>query len=150
MGSNACYLCGKEGHYARSCPLNNQAQNPPHPSRNDNSQLHAAQVRLEGPSIAQGRLEAPEPQARIYVLEKSDRVPLFLDSGITRAFDQRVFSIILEFHVSECVWAHVLWIQATGNAFRSLDPSFSIPMYLVENMINLLPSKLQNKNQLTS
>lgn len=77
-------------------------------------------------------------------------VPYFLDSGIARAFDQRVFSTILEFHVSECVWAHVLWIQATGNAFRSLDPSFSIPMFLVENMIQLLSSKLQNRNRLTS
>ncbi|GMN33625.1 hypothetical protein TIFTF001_044817, partial [Ficus carica] len=67
-GTNACYLCGKEGHYARSCPQNNQNQNqsPQYPNRNASSQLHAVQARLEGPSIAQGRLEAPEPQARIY------------------------------------------------------------------------------------
>ncbi|GMN25750.1 hypothetical protein TIFTF001_051464 [Ficus carica] len=68
MGTNACYLCGKEGHYARNCPQNNQNQNqsPQYPNRNASSQLHAVQARLEGPSIAQGRLEAPEPQARIY------------------------------------------------------------------------------------
>ncbi|GMN67267.1 hypothetical protein TIFTF001_036336 [Ficus carica] len=47
-------------------------QNPPYPSRNTNSQLHAAQARLEGPSISQGRLEAPEPQARIYAYTKGD------------------------------------------------------------------------------
>ncbi|GMN62966.1 hypothetical protein TIFTF001_032040 [Ficus carica] len=41
MGTNALYLCGKEGHYARNCTLNNQGQNPPYPSRNTNSQLHA-------------------------------------------------------------------------------------------------------------
>ncbi|GMN24503.1 hypothetical protein TIFTF001_047642 [Ficus carica] len=58
MGSNACYLCGKEGHYAWNCPQNNQ--NPQYPNRNASSQLHAVQARLEGPSIAQGRLEAPE------------------------------------------------------------------------------------------
>ena len=35
-------------------------------------ELHAAQARLEGPTIAQGRLEAPEPQARIYAYTKGD------------------------------------------------------------------------------
>ncbi|GMN21484.1 hypothetical protein TIFTF001_045506 [Ficus carica] len=30
------------------------------------------------------------------------------DMAIREAFDQRIFSTILEFHVSECVWAHIL------------------------------------------
>ncbi|GMN52499.1 hypothetical protein TIFTF001_021636 [Ficus carica] len=72
MGTNACYLCGKEGHYARNYTQNPQNQNPPYPSRNANSQLYAVQARLEGPSIAQGRLEAPEPQARIYVYTRGE------------------------------------------------------------------------------
>lgn len=29
-------------------------------------------AKIEGPSIAQGRLEAPEPQARIYTYTKED------------------------------------------------------------------------------
>ena len=72
MGTNACCLCGKEGHHAKNCNLNNEGQNPPYPSWNTSSQLHAVQARLEGPSITQGRLEAPEPQARIYAYTKGD------------------------------------------------------------------------------
>ncbi|GMN26995.1 hypothetical protein TIFTF001_044064 [Ficus carica] len=72
MGSNACYLCGKEGHFAKNCTLNPQGQNPSYPGRNPNSQLHAVQAKLEGPSITHGRLEAPEPQARIYAYTKRD------------------------------------------------------------------------------
>ncbi|GMN36472.1 hypothetical protein TIFTF001_042442 [Ficus carica] len=72
MGSNACYLCGKEGHFAKNCTLNTQGQNPSYPSRNTNSRLHAIQAKLEGPTITQGRLEAPEPQARIYAYTKGD------------------------------------------------------------------------------
>ena len=52
--------------------MNSQGQNPSYPNRNSSSQLHAVQARLEGPSITQGRLEAPEPQARIYAYTKGD------------------------------------------------------------------------------
>ncbi|GMN47852.1 hypothetical protein TIFTF001_017023 [Ficus carica] len=65
LGTNACYLCGKKGHYARNCTLNNQNPNPQFPNRNSDNQLLAVQAKIEGLSIAQKRLEAPEPQARI-------------------------------------------------------------------------------------
>ncbi|GMN22281.1 hypothetical protein TIFTF001_047407 [Ficus carica] len=55
QGTNTCYVCGKEGHYARSCPQNTQQQYQPYPNRNpQHQQLHAVQATLEGPSIAQG------------------------------------------------------------------------------------------------
>ncbi|GMN61688.1 hypothetical protein TIFTF001_030761 [Ficus carica] len=54
QGTNTCYVCGKEGHYARSCPQNTQQQYQPYPNRNpQHQQLHAVQATLEGPSIAQ-------------------------------------------------------------------------------------------------
>ncbi|GMN22150.1 hypothetical protein TIFTF001_051183 [Ficus carica] len=70
MGTNACYLYGKEGHYARNCISNNQNQQ--YPNRNSSNQLHTVQAQIEGPSIAQGRVEAPKPQTRIYAYTKGD------------------------------------------------------------------------------
>ncbi|GMN67466.1 hypothetical protein TIFTF001_036523 [Ficus carica] len=49
-----------------------QQKNYPQKKVNRGSQLHAVQAKIEGPSIAQGRLEAPEPQARIYAYTKGD------------------------------------------------------------------------------
>ncbi|GMN73637.1 hypothetical protein TIFTF001_053058 [Ficus carica] len=43
------FLCGKEGHYARTCYLN--PQNPQNQQRRQGSQLHAAQMKLEGPAV---------------------------------------------------------------------------------------------------
>ncbi|GMN27181.1 hypothetical protein TIFTF001_044086 [Ficus carica] len=37
LGTNACYLCGKEGHYARNCTINSQNQNPQYQNRNANN-----------------------------------------------------------------------------------------------------------------
>ncbi|GMN58707.1 hypothetical protein TIFTF001_027788 [Ficus carica] len=71
-GTNACYLCGKEGHYTRNYTLNNQNPNPQFKSRNSGSQLHMVQAKIKGPTIAQGRLEAPELQARIYAYTKGN------------------------------------------------------------------------------
>ncbi|GMN72167.1 hypothetical protein TIFTF001_052802, partial [Ficus carica] len=69
-GDGRCFLCGKEGHYAKSCNLNSQS--PQNQQRGQGSQLHAAQMKLDGPAISQGRLEAPEPQGRIYTYTKED------------------------------------------------------------------------------
>ncbi|GMN45141.1 hypothetical protein TIFTF001_014314 [Ficus carica] len=43
-----------------------------YPNKNSSNQLHSVQAQIEGPSNAQGRLEAPEPQARIYAYTKGD------------------------------------------------------------------------------
>ncbi|GMN53250.1 hypothetical protein TIFTF001_022392 [Ficus carica] len=52
--------------------LKNQIQNQQHQNRNPSSQLPVVHAKIEGPLIAQGRLEALEPQVRIYTYTKGD------------------------------------------------------------------------------
>ena len=67
-----CYRCGKEGHYAKHCtnPPNYGTAQPQ--NKNQTSKTYAMQALLEGPPINQGRLEAPEPEAKIYAYTKGD------------------------------------------------------------------------------
>ena len=68
LGSNTCYLCGKEGHFAKSCYTNKQNQLKP-----QGTQLHNMQAKIEGPQISQGRLEAPPgPNAHIFAYTRND------------------------------------------------------------------------------
>ena len=67
-----CYRCGKEGHYANQCPNPPNYGNVPAPNKNPAPKAYAMQAKLEGPSISQGRLEAPKPEAQIYAYTKGD------------------------------------------------------------------------------
>ncbi|KAL5556781.1 hypothetical protein UlMin_039017 [Ulmus minor] len=69
---NVCYRCGKEGHYANQCPNPPNYGNVPAPKKNPAPKAYALQAKLEGPSISQGRLEAPKPEAQIYAYTKGD------------------------------------------------------------------------------
>ncbi|GMN68198.1 hypothetical protein TIFTF001_037249 [Ficus carica] len=71
-GTNACYNYGNEGHYARNCTMSNHNAIPQFSNGNPNSQLHAAQVKIECPHLTQERQEAPKPQTRYYVYTKGD------------------------------------------------------------------------------
>ncbi|GMN66095.1 hypothetical protein TIFTF001_035165 [Ficus carica] len=51
---------------------NNSGQNSKQFGKNKRKGNATGQVKIEGPSIAQGRLEAPEPQARIYAYTRGD------------------------------------------------------------------------------
>ncbi|GMN74127.1 hypothetical protein TIFTF001_053119 [Ficus carica] len=73
-GSSPPTLLGKN---KRKGNVTGQGQQRNYPQKksnrgNEGSQLHAAQVKIEGHSITQGRLEAPEHQARIYAYTMGD------------------------------------------------------------------------------
>lgn len=77
QGSNICYICGKEGHYARNCYSNKQNQQGP--QRQQGNQLHNMQTMIDGPQISQGCLEAPSaPNAHILAYTRSDVVILWM------------------------------------------------------------------------
>lgn len=67
-----CYRCGKEGHYAKKFPNPPNYGNVAPQTKNPTPKKYAMQVTLEGPSISQGRLEAPEAEARVYTYTKED------------------------------------------------------------------------------
>ncbi|XP_074576215.1 uncharacterized protein LOC141832651 [Curcuma longa] len=78
LGTNKCFICGKEGHKAQACPTKFQAASQqPQPQmqyQKAPASLHYMQSTLEGPHIGQGRLEAPPvmTNARVFSLTKED------------------------------------------------------------------------------
>ena len=110
VGTTSCYLCGKEGHYAKNCYSQNQNRPTRHQQRAQGPRLNAVQAAIEGPQISQGRLEAPEPQAYIYAYTKGDAeagtsnvvtgqlllakqdAHVLIDSGATHSFASYAFS----------------------------------------------------------
>ena len=109
-GTTSCYLCGKEGHYAKNCYSQNQNRPTQHQQRAQGPRLNAVQAAIEGPQISQGRLEAPEPQAYIYAYTKGDAeagtsnvvtgqlslakqdAHVLIDSGTTHSFVSYAFA----------------------------------------------------------
>ena len=144
IGTNACYLYGKKGHYARNCTSNNQNQNQQYLNRNSSNQLHVVQAKIEGPSIAQGRLEAHEPQARIYAYTKGD-VELGTSNVVTGQIYIATYDAIALFDFGATYsfvskeFAHKLGREAVklDQPFRTSIPSGEILLsdYWVRNIL---------------
>ncbi|CAH9069856.1 unnamed protein product [Cuscuta europaea] len=77
LGSRGCYSCDLEGHISRECPRKSQ-QGYQFVQTSGNSvpsaAVHNMQAYLEGPSIQQGRMEAPPeaPVARVFTISKKE------------------------------------------------------------------------------
>ncbi|KAL5539165.1 hypothetical protein UlMin_046037 [Ulmus minor] len=71
-GTLVCYQCGKEGHFAKNCLNKPSVGNQQGPTKAPASKAYAMQAKVEGPSTSQGKLEAPEPNTKIYAYAKGD------------------------------------------------------------------------------
>ncbi|KAL5537339.1 hypothetical protein UlMin_046267 [Ulmus minor] len=91
---NMCYRCGKEGHYAKFCPNPPSYGSAPPQNKSQVPKAYALQAQIEGPPISQGRLEAPEPEAKIFAYTKGD-----VDAGTSNVVTGQLSVANLPLHV---------------------------------------------------
>ncbi|KAL5560311.1 hypothetical protein UlMin_036522 [Ulmus minor] len=91
---NMCYRCGKEGHYAKFCPNPPSYGNAPPQNKSQVPKAYALQAQIEGPPISQGRLEAPEPEEKIFAYTKGD-----VDAGTSNVVTGQLSVANLPLHV---------------------------------------------------
>ncbi|KAL5541081.1 hypothetical protein UlMin_043367 [Ulmus minor] len=91
---NMCYRCGKEGHYAKFCPSPPSQGNVPPQNKSQAPKAYALQAQIEGPPFSQGRLEAPEPEAKIFAYTKGD-----VDAGTSNVVTGQLSVANLSLHV---------------------------------------------------
>ncbi|KAL5545301.1 hypothetical protein UlMin_009085 [Ulmus minor] len=109
-GTLVCFVCGKEGHFARQCPTKNPTDDRKDGNRQQVAQLQAMLAEIEGPAEVPEKKIVPELNGRIYAYSKDDAeagtskvvtgqltvankcAKVLFDSGATHSFASTVFA----------------------------------------------------------
>ncbi|KAL5556896.1 hypothetical protein UlMin_039132 [Ulmus minor] len=108
-------------HYANFCPSPPSQGNVPPQNKSQAPKVHALQAQIEGPPFSQGRLEAPEPEAKIFAYTKGD-VDAGTSNVVTAFMDlmNRVFAKYLDKFIIMLTTAPTLTLPTEDEDFLNM------------------------------